>query len=355
MSKIKIAGIILLSVTMGSAAADETSVQPTVCEFVAQTASALNKNITSDTVYGDNSAPFVKQYLVQNVVWEGSEQSAPFLVSADSVYHDGPAEFYETHIRWSLPSGYLPYQGQWYRILSKIDAGAARAARASGAFPVSILGRDGLVCAFDHASHERVTAIHIGWNHGNWVDSTPLNCEAAIDANNVVRPETSLSDEQWQNLKVQFAKDFRPEQFARNAYRAPPYITGSEDPVIRVDANNDGVSETLVAINYSEAGSISPCGLTYFDLITDDLSSVVASGLREAVLEAQGITRDENGKIQFSCGRTNEFVKADDKIAISSRDLLFRNVAVIEENMASKGCTSTFTIEPVIVFDAAKG
>lgn len=275
-------------------------------------------------------------------------------VEPDDDYQDGSEEYYESHVRWSRRSGYLPYRGQWYKVSSQVDAGGARAARASGAFPVAVIGREGLVCAFDHLSHETSTATHDNLAHKDTNDGPYFNCGAAIEADNVVRPEIPISDEEWKNLKEQFAEDFRPNQFTRNAYLGPQRITGSEDPVVRADINNDGRSETLIAINYSEAGSINPCGLTYFDLITEDLSSVETSNLREAPLAAQDITRDEHGKIQFSCGRTNEIVKADGKTAISSRSRLLRNIAIIGDDSASNFCRSSFTIEPVVVFDTAR-
>lgn len=350
----KYIGLVSLAVSLPvSLQATEAVKHPTVCEYIAKTATVVNANISAETVKGSNSAPFARDHLIQNVDWDGVTLGEDVWATGDVDYNIAAGAYYETHIRWTEKSGYLPYKGKWYTVFSEPDYGAIRGATATGAFLKSASSQAKLICAFDPKSTEQIRMTSQNHRLRYKKDVKHLDCDAAIDPKNKAIPNIALTSDQWKNLKVQFGEDLRDGQFRRNAYPATSRLTGSDDPVMRVDINNDGTNETLLAINYSE-GSSYPCGLTYYDLISDDLSSVLRSDLREAILAAQDITRRENGNLQYACHRMNEIVQVNGRTAISSRRKLFRQVSVIEDSEARKFCTSTFTVEPVIVFDAEK-
>ena len=358
MMEIKKSFVFVLLLTCGANAyGEEATVRtPSVCEFISQTATKANANISRETVNVDKSAPFVREYLIQKVFWDDSKTGSPKLASSDDVW-DGKVEaFYESHVRWAHDAGYLPYRNKWYQVLSRTDNGAGRGAQSSGAYITAVLSESGLACAFENKPNE--ISIPTYENYRRDEKQGILSCDATIDPKNIILPSVPLPEETWDTLKISIAEEgYDPDWFAFQLYPWSPFLDGEKvprtnGPVLKVDINNDGFEETLININYSDARS-SPCDLKYFDLITDDLKSVKKSGLRNTLLSAQGITYDKDGNIKYTCGLSNELVSADGRIAISSYRRLLRNVLLIEDTQTSKLCTSKFSIEPSVVFDAS--
>ncbi len=354
-----IASIVMLSgvlfyLTIPIAYADDESPPVSVCEFVAQTASEANSNISRETVVGNNSAPFVTDYLIQSVFWNSANPSAPNIAYGDTVWRGEQNQYYESHIRWSHESGYLPYLRKWFKILSQTDAGALRSARSSGAYPRAVLGEQGLVCAFNINTFEHPRPTLDNWFRA---PKETINCEEAIEPTNIILPTLPLPEENWPILEEQLSAEHgNPDWFKRSANPWSPFLDGqsiprSTGPVIQIDINNDGHQETLLNIIYSESGR-GVCGTTYFDLINDDMDAVSQSDLRTALLEAQGISRDDKSNIKYLCGSSNHIVSVDGQIVISTSMKLHNHISIVEDEETTKVCTSTFTLEPIIVFDA---
>lgn len=326
-----------------------------VCEWVAQAAANVNVELDRDTTGAARSAPFVKQYLVEKVVWGVDDGAAPDLAEPDAVYHAGQEDLYENYVRWSHDIGYLPYKGDWYKIRSRTDYGALRRARSTGAFPTAVMGKDGLVCAFDNEVIEVAKATIDNWRLDKNIGS--LDCVSAIEAKNIVLADVPFPNEEWDQLETAIDADSRVGFFFQNNSNPwSPFLDGkhmprTDGPVLRTDINNDGVDENLLSINYSHAGS-SGCGFFYFDLLTDDLTDLGDYDLREKVLNAQEITRNEEGKLSFNCGRTSEILSIDGRQVISTRDKLYRHIYGIHDGKVIPLCRSKFTIKPKIVFNA---
>jgi len=350
--RIMLSGV-LFYLTIPIAYADDGRPPADVCEFVAQTASQANSNISRETVVGNNNAPFVTDYLIQNVFWNSANPNAPSIADNLTVWRGEQNQYYETHVRWSYESGYLPYLGKWFKILSQTDAGALRSARSSGAYPRAVLGEQGLVCAFDINTVEHPAPTFDNWSRDK---KETINCEKAIEPTNTILPTLPLPEENWLILEEQLSAEHRnPEWFKRSANPWSPFLDGqsmprSTGPVIQIDINNDGHQETLLNISYSESGG-AVCGTSYFDLINDDMDAVNQTGLRTALLETQGISRDEEGNIKYLCDSSNHIVSVDGQFAISTSMKLHNHISTLEDEKTTKVCTSTFTLEPVIVFD----
>lgn len=353
-----IAAFSLLAVLNGSVvAAQDISPSDSICEFVAETSAALNSNISRMIIDGNRTAPFVQKYLLQDVVWEKEGSGRPKLAEGDDVYDSTNSQYYETHVRWSHDMGYLPYRGRWYKLLSRTDKGALRIASSTGAYPSSILDANGLQCAFDTDTIERSSATRQNLRLGG--SDRYLNCDHAISSTSEIFANIPLHENREQEIKIELAEEYyRPEFYAKNTYIIAPFADGkgiprTDGPIMQADIDNNGAKETLLRLNFSTANN-SPCDVKYFDLISEDMMTVGDAELREKLLASQGIKRNSEGKYRYTCGLENTILSVNDRTYISSEQKLFREIYEIREVGPVPLCESTFTIKPIVVFDATK-
>lgn len=346
--------ILTLSTVVSSSGLSQTLNEPkTVCEFISETAKAVNTNLIFENMEKDKSSPFVRDYLVQKVIWEDKSKAPNLAIAKTKLPTPQASDYYEKYVRWSHNVGYLPYMGEWFKVFAKSDSGAIRSAKSTGAF-ISSVGGQSLICAFKSGVKETSVPERVNWSRN--ANFEGLNCNKAIEPKNITKANIPVSKEIEDRLILEMGKDYYEGWFKRNAHFAAPMASAgklpfTDGPILKVDINNDGSKENLVRVNYSESGN-SPCGTFYYDILSEDLTQLGNSKLRDALFEAQGMTLRDDGIRNLNCGRSHTVLSVDGKNYISSSRSLSRHIVAIKNGEAVKLCTSKFTVEPVIVFDA---
>ena len=317
-----------------SLSAQDSEAEKSVCEFISKTASELNSSLVFQNLDKDKGSPFVRDYLVQTIIWDADTKGTPKLAEKDDVWAGEHVNYHASHLRWAHDVGFLPYLGNWYKVFAHTDSGANRGAKSTGAYLSAVLGKDGLICAFETNTKEASFPTLENLKRDPIYVENGLDCPKAIDPSNVVRANISLSEDLEEHLISEMGKDFRAGWFKRNAYSKPPYADGkslpfTDGPVLKIDINNDGIEDTLLRMNYSEASS-SPCGTFYYDVLSDDMTGLGDPKLREAVFAAQGMSVRDDGQRRLSCGHSHTVLSVNGRNYISSERKLFRQIFSVE-------------------------
>lgn len=341
--------VAILGVMTLSASAQTQERAPTsgaLCERIASAAFAANRELSTTGTAEAGSAPYVKQL-----------QSAPQItdiewVERELTYAANPADIYEPYARWGSLVGLLPHEGKMLEIMAAHDFGYVSRVGASGAFLKSALTREGLFCAFDNRLHERYRAS---------AQESEGSCGSLLSDDSVIVEATAA-------VPAGLGREtfWKQRELTPNEHEYPYNGSGSYSPegVVDIDVDGDGVAEKLVRVVWSGPGD--RCSSTYYDLLdSEDPTKLSSAPLRQLVRGAQAVAG--NPTVGGRCGRETRLRKAGNRVlfelsgfepvAKRGEPLIIKYAGPLERTLRDISgdavrtlCTTTFSIEPIVVF-----
>lgn len=370
---------------------DPVSAQ-SVCEYIAESAWRVNRNINTDSVATERSAPFVRQYLTQTVEWfpDNPERSEDLLkkpcepVSAFQTCEprvsgfghaldfndEEQRNFHEGYARWTDSIGLLPYRGNFYTVQADAEFGVYRGGWATGAFVKSVLDGEGIVCAFDNRTYEVSDSTPIFWSSfakdlapGEAIKYCPL---LLTNKKTVLQPSRVMPGETWEKLRPVISEKYT------DLYLWKPFdeTTSSHDSrtILVADVDGDGTTENLLYVNRSPGDGL--CGYIYYEPLVDDLTELADVAVRRRVIALQGGVLNEVGEVRIPCRHTvrahsyrgkfhfelagNPRPNRSDRYGAfqpDARGPLTRKFFTMVNNQPGNVCKSRFSVRPIIVFD----
>lgn len=335
----------------------------TLCSRIAKAAATSNQNLNTSEVERERTAPFVKDWLVQFTVDETSPPKNRF--RANKALFESDPHLYEYYTRWDRAVGFLPFDGRFLTVLASADYTPFRNGWSTGVYIKSIFDDGVLACAFDNHIHENIRS------HAEGVADTQACREILTNEDHTVEFQKTYPLEASEAL---FPSE--SERGSNQGFGNPPWTSIIVNGSLDLDVNGDGIDERLVSINYSPMSGI--CGYQYYDVLkADGTLAFEQSRLRDLVLRAQegefpskremstDMTtpslgrcyrrthlRREGGKVFFEREGVDAGANERQKRNVTTwGGPLQRTVRVIDGNKVKTACSSTFSIEPLVVYD----